>query len=223
MPTWIDDEGRLRERADDKHQFLRNIPLEFLDPWTSYDSWDAEIAIKLITIGYNLDIRAYWDEAKDFPYGSTGCDSAHAYVYVYQRGMSIAKSSIAAGPLKDPDTPANWLAWAKRKGYDVEHLEHPQIYAATPAPITTAIKEPSWKELAQSKAREFIAAEKKSDRYPNQLVIADRIAQEFRAAEPQIIGTGGKPLTGTYIKRQALRGISSEQGKQLSTKTRRGK
>jgi hypothetical protein len=126
MPTWIDEEGRLRERADDKHQFLRGIPLEFLDPWTSYDSWDTKLAIKLITIGYNLDIDGYWDEAKNLPYGSTGYDSARVYVDVYQRGTSIAKSSIAAGLLKDSDTPANWLAWAKRKGYDVAHLEHPQ-------------------------------------------------------------------------------------------------
>ena len=81
MPTWIDDEGRLREQADDRHQFLRPIPFECLDPWTSYDSWDAELAIRLITIGYNLDIKAYGDEAKDFPHGSTGWDAARAYKF----------------------------------------------------------------------------------------------------------------------------------------------
>ena len=153
MPTWIDDEGRLRERADDRHQFLRHIPLEFLDPWTSYDSWDAELAIKLITIGYDLDINSYWDEAKDFPYGSTGWDSARAYVDVYQRGMSIAQSSIAAGLLKCPDTPANWLAWAKRKGYDVAHLECPQTApatdTATPAPVAkTKAKRRTWRDVS---------------------------------------------------------------------------
>ena len=132
MPTWIDDEGRLREQADDRHQFLRPIPFECLDPWTSYDSWDAELAIRLITIGYNLDIKAYWDEAKDFPHGSTGWDAARAYIDVYQRGMSIAKSSIAAGLLRNPDTPANWLAWAERKGYSVTHLKS---QAAAPAPV----------------------------------------------------------------------------------------
>ena len=140
MPTWIDDEGRLRERADERHQFLRHIPLEFLDPWISYDSWSAELAIRLITIGYDLDINGHWDEAKDFPYGSTGWDSAFAYVDVYSRGMAIAQSSIAADRLKDPDTPANWLAWAKRKGYDVAHLEHsqkaPETDTAKPAPDT---------------------------------------------------------------------------------------
>lgn len=141
MPTWTDDEGRLRLRADDKHQFLCNVPLEFLDPWTSYDSWSAELAIRLITIGYNLDIQRCWDEAIDYPYGSTGKDSAWAYVDVYERGMSIAQSSIAAGLLKNPDTPANWLAWAKCKGYDVAHLKHPQTSpatnTATPEPVAT--------------------------------------------------------------------------------------
>ena len=132
MPTWIDDEGRLREQADDRHQFLRPIPFECLDPWTSYDSWDAEHAIRLITIGYNLDIKAYWDEAKDFPHGSTGWDAARAYIDVYQRGMSIAKSSIAAGLLRNPDTPANWLAWAERKGYSVTHLKS---QPAPPVPV----------------------------------------------------------------------------------------
>ena len=170
MPTWIDDEGRLRERADDRHQFLRYIPLEFLDPWTSYDSWDAELAIKLITIGYDLDINSYWNEAKDFPYGSTGWDSARAYVDVYQRGMSIAQSSIAAGLLKGPDTPANWLAWAKRKDYDVAHLECPQTAPATDtapqapvvadgdAPTKRRNRKPSWATVAMPYMKSLFTA-----------------------------------------------------------------
>lgn len=120
--NWIDDEGRLRLRSEG-NQFVSPgaSPLD-LDPWLSYDSWDAEHAVKLITIGYDLDIRSYWDEAKDWPEGSTGLDRGRAYIEVYTRGMSIAESSIAAGLLKNPDTPANWLAWAKRKGYKTDHL-----------------------------------------------------------------------------------------------------
>lgn len=162
MPTWIDDEGRLRERVDDRRQFLMHVPLELLDPWISYDSWRAELAIKLITIGYDLDINAYWDEAKDWPHGSTGLDSAFAYVDVYQRGMSIAQSSVEAGLLKNPDTPAKWLAWAKRKGYDVAHLEprqtEPATVNATPAPVMESDSAnleselPHWKMQVQSAA-----------------------------------------------------------------------
>jgi hypothetical protein len=80
-----------------------------------------------------------------------------------------------------------------------------------------------WKKKAQILARKIIKRHKEKDLYPNQMAIADQIANEFRKAEPQVVGAGGKPLTGAYIKRHALKGISSEQGKQLSTATRRGK
>lgn len=145
MATWIDDEGRLRESADEKHQFLNRIPSECLDPWLSYDSWNAELAIKLITTGYNLDIKGYCDETKGFPEGSNGLDRGRAFLDVYRRGMSIAKSSVDAGLLKDPDTPINWMTWAERKGYDVSHLKQtvPVTQAApvesdstTPSPVT---------------------------------------------------------------------------------------
>ena len=122
MATWIDDEGHLRLKTDERHQFLSHIPIALLDPWIAYDSWDLELAIRLITIGYNLDILRNWERSKDWPDGTTGKDAALAYIEVYERGMSIAKSSIAAGLLKTHDTPKNWLAWAQRKGYCTKHL-----------------------------------------------------------------------------------------------------
>ena len=225
MPTWIDDEGRLRERADDKHQFLRNIPLEFLDPWSSYDSWDAELAIKLITIGYNLDIKGYWDEAKDFPYGSTGWDSAHAYVDVYQRGMSIAKSSIAAGLLKDSDTPANWLTWAKRKGYDVKHLEHSQIALAagtaseqSPKSGTVAAVAKPWLQVdprdpnpeqhwytpARHFARQLVIAD--TTLLTKKLILADKVSQSLAGAG--IFKRGGKKKHSADTVRKAFANVN---------------
>jgi hypothetical protein len=80
---------------------------------------------------------------------------------------------------------------------------------------------PGWKAMAERRAAEIIANDKKKDLYPSQENIADTIAKEFRAAG--VVGAGGKPMTGAYIKRHALKGISSEQGKQLSTAKRRGK
>ncbi|WP_293221639.1 hypothetical protein [Ottowia sp.] len=80
---------------------------------------------------------------------------------------------------------------------------------------------PEWQELAQQRAREIIKEHKVSDWYPPQSTIADTIAGEFR--RDGIMGTDGKPLSGATIKRHALRGISSAQGKQLSTAPRRGK
>lgn len=119
--TWIDNEGFVRLRSEG-NQFVYPVSPLGLDPFLLYDSWDSELAVKMITLGYNLDFEILWDEAKDWPEGSTGLDSARASTEVYDRGMSIAESSICAGVLKTSDTPANWLAWAKRKGYKTDHL-----------------------------------------------------------------------------------------------------
>jgi hypothetical protein len=101
---------------------------------------------------------------------------------------------------------------------------------ATPAPVVAvgevldtepASEPPEWKARAAKRAAEIIASDRKKDLYPSQADIADAIAKEFRAAG--VVGAGGKPMTGAYIKRHALKGISSEQGRQLSTATNRGK
>lgn len=79
----------------------------------------------------------------------------------------------------------------------------------------------AWKAKAQERARAIIKRQRAKDLYPSQADIADEIAREFRVAG--VLGAGGKPLTGAYIKRHALAGISSAQVKQMSTSTRRGK
>ena len=114
---------------------------------------------------------------------------------------------------------------------DAQLIEHYRTPQPAPAPDTAplapvgnnAIEALAWKQLAQNKAHEIIAADGKRDWYPSQENIADRIAVQFREAVPQVVGGGGKPLTGAYIKRHALSGISSEQGKRRSTIPRRGK
>jgi hypothetical protein len=78
-----------------------------------------------------------------------------------------------------------------------------------------------WVEKAQICAREIIKRQRDKDLYPDQIAIADEIANEFRPAG--IVGADGKPLSGATIKRHALKGISSATGKQLSTTIRRGK
>ena len=70
-------------------------------------------------------------------------------------------------------------------------------------------------------AEEIIKRQRAKDFHPSQEHIADEIAREFRA--DGVVGAGGKPLTGAYIKRHALKGISSAQNRQLSTSIRRGK
>ena len=79
----------------------------------------------------------------------------------------------------------------------------------------------AWKAKARERADEIIKRQRAKDLHPSQEDIADEIAREFRA--DGVMGAGGKPLTGAYIKRHALKGISSAQNRQLSTSIRRGK
>ena len=78
-----------------------------------------------------------------------------------------------------------------------------------------------WKAKAIFRAAEIIERQRKRDLYPPQITIADEIAREFRAAG--IVGADGKPLSGAYIKRHALKGISSAQNKLRSTSIHQGK
>lgn len=114
-------------------------------------------------------------------------------------------------------------------GYDVHALadeycapeDAPQ--AATPAPVVAGSPDDGevWKVKARDRANDIIKRQQERDYYPSQENIADKIAREFR--KDGIVGAGGKPLTGAYIKRHALKGISSAKGRQLSTSIRRGK
>lgn len=79
----------------------------------------------------------------------------------------------------------------------------------------------AWKEKARERAYEIIKQDRERSLYPSQLNLADQIAKEFR--RDGVMGADGKPITGGYIKRHALMGISSAQGKQLSTSVGRGK
>lgn len=79
----------------------------------------------------------------------------------------------------------------------------------------------SWESKSRIRANEIIKRDGLKDLYPSQVNIADEIAKEFRG--DGVMGADGKPLSGAYIKRHALTGISSARGKQLSTSMRRGK
>ena len=80
---------------------------------------------------------------------------------------------------------------------------------------------PEWIGLAKEQAKAIYKRRKESDWFPNQSDVADEIARNFR--ERGIFGASGKPLSGAYIKRHALKGISGEKGRQLSTSNKRGK
>ena len=99
--------------------------------------------------------------------------------------------------------------------------EPPQASEAAPVVAGRAKDYEVWKVRARQRAEEIIKRQKVKDLHPNQEAIANEIAREFRQAG--IVGAGGKPLTGAYIKRHALKGISSAQNRQLSTSIRWGK
>lgn len=113
--------------------------------------------------------------------------------------------------------------------YGVAVIQGSALEPTAPMPVNTdgAIAQnqqrgDQWKSVAQDRARAIIADQRKRDLYPPQIRIAEQIAREFRAAVPPILGADGKPLTGETIKRYALKGISSAQGKTRSTAKRRG-
>lgn len=78
-----------------------------------------------------------------------------------------------------------------------------------------------WNVLAKDMARAIIQRDKAKDLFPSQENIADEIARSFR--ESGVYGPSAKPLSGSYIKRHALKGISSATPRKLSTSIRRGK
>ena len=78
-----------------------------------------------------------------------------------------------------------------------------------------------WKQKAQKRALEIIERDGAKDLYPSQVNIADEIAKQFRSEG--VKGEEGKPITSGYIKRHALKGISSAQKKLASAVMHRSK
>jgi hypothetical protein len=108
---------------DENNQFLNGTFVCPDDYWMAYDSWDMETAVKLITIGSPMDFEKKAEEVKGWPLDALGRDVFGSQCHVYSRGFGIAKSSIAIGRIKNPDTPQNWIHWALSKGYNTDHLD----------------------------------------------------------------------------------------------------
>jgi len=103
----------------------------------------------------------------------------------------------------------------------------PTASAETAPAVLPSVAQPmdnhEWRELARILAQKIIKRQSLRDLYPSQLDIADEIAVDFRQREPPIHGAGGKPLSGAYIKRWALKGISSATNQTRATRNNRGK
>jgi hypothetical protein len=127
----------------DTKQYLGFCPFHS-DEWMSFDVWGTETAVKLITIGYPIDLNAnWWDDIKgtgavnealreltktgllfsNAPLSLFDSRTLKQFNNVYSRALRVAESAIARGKLKAIDTPLNWLAWAKSENYSIFHLD----------------------------------------------------------------------------------------------------
>lgn len=129
-------------------------------------------------------------------------------------GMVIAPDALDALALVTVEDVNLWLE-EKR----VPYRWALQTNTSQPQPKQESSNE--WVSEAQSRAHEIIKEQRARDLYPDQLGIADQIAREFRAAGK--VGADGKPISGAYIKRHALKGITSAIVKPLSTAKRQSK
>lgn len=128
--------------------------------------------------------------------------------------------------LRDLEAELRRVEEARWPGHATEDVAHVEVAVAASAPLVTdkpgaAAVEEGWKEQARTRAQVIIKRQRERDLYPSQQNVADEVAREFR--QEGIFGADGKPLSGSYIKRHALLGISSAQGKKLSTSLGRGK
>lgn len=84
------------------------------------DHWSIDLACAMIAVGCNEDVFQINPLDYSNPYERI------MYVQIKEackRCKRIALTSISANIINDPDTPANWIAWAQSKGYSTAHLE----------------------------------------------------------------------------------------------------
>lgn len=62
----------------------------------------------------------------------------------------------------------------------------------------------SWQEQARAIALEYLTKHKANDLHPSQIDVAEHVAKESRKSK--IFGPQGKPLSASYIKREAIQG-----------------
>lgn len=164
---------------------------------------------------------------KDLPQAAALPPGAPGYLHVVENSASKRPLEWRMGAVLNAGlVHLDWLnEWGESRKpplvFSTVAASTPQ--AATPAPVVadSADDGEAWKAKARERADEIIKRQRAKDLHPSQEDIAHEIAREFRA--DGVMGAGGKPLTGAYIKRHALKGISSAQNRQLSTSIRRGK
>ena len=89
---------------------------------SALELWDVNEAIKQITHDGLLDTIGVMNQPSYFINQMVASNLNKVAAEIRIKGMfNIA---IELGQIKNPDTPCNWIAWAKRKGFDTDHLDH---------------------------------------------------------------------------------------------------
>lgn len=122
---------------------------------------------------------------------------------------------------------AGWLAGmvqqllAPKISSNEEQQDTPFNEGGDGAPDGVSSGEQKWLDKVREMAVAIIERDRMNDLFPSQVNIADEIARKLR--DQNFVGPGGKPLSGSYIKRHGLNGISSAIHKSRSTRIKRGK
>jgi len=151
-------------------------------PWMLYDSWDIELACKLIVFNYPVNLQGSgWDGLKNWHIDKWGRKAPIVLNGYFERVFNMAKSSVNGAKIREHDTPANWIEWAKDKGYDVAHLMPAEAPAAKV--VAVPVTSPSGDEHDNDDG--------------DWINKAQRIAQ--RLGEEQLINTGARQVTQRSI------------------------
>ncbi|MBY0483842.1 hypothetical protein [Nitrosomonas sp.] len=88
---------------------------------SNLELWDVVEAIKQITHDGLLDTIEIMNQPNFFVdrYVRGGMLRAEAEIRI----SGMINIAIRTGQIKDLDTPANWIAWAKRNGFATDHLK----------------------------------------------------------------------------------------------------
>lgn len=82
--------------------------------------WDIDMAIKKITYDGLLDTTEEMKKPEYYINQKTrSCIQKFGQTIRFQ---GMFETAVKIGQIKDPDTPANWIAWAEKKGFDTSHL-----------------------------------------------------------------------------------------------------
>ncbi len=86
------------------------------------DLWGLEEAIERITHRGSLDLISIMNDP-NWVIMATSTHTFSSRVGALERAKGLARLSVSLGEIQDSDTPANWIRWAKQKGYDTSHLQ----------------------------------------------------------------------------------------------------